>query len=64
MNAWIAGARPRTLPAAVVPVLVGTAAAAGMDGDTNTLKGLVIWRFVAAHVLSHALQVAVNNAND
>ncbi|HEX7444022.1 MAG TPA: 1,4-dihydroxy-2-naphthoate octaprenyltransferase, partial [Acidimicrobiales bacterium] len=26
---WVAGARPRTLPAAVVPVLVGTAAAAG-----------------------------------
>src|SRR5207344_2863832 len=27
---WLAGARPRTLPAAVVPVLVGTAAAAGV----------------------------------
>lgn len=64
MNAWIAGARPRTLPAAVVPVLVGTAAAAGMDGDTNTLKGLIIWRFVAALVVSLALQVGVNYAND
>ena len=64
MNAWIAGARPRTLPAAVVPVLVGTAAAAGMDGDTGALKGLIVWRFVAALVVSLALQVGVNYAND
>jgi 1,4-dihydroxy-2-naphthoate octaprenyltransferase len=64
MNAWIAGARPRTLPAAVVPVLVGTAAAAGMDGGTGALKGLLVWRFVAALVVSLALQVGVNYAND
>jgi len=64
MNAWIAGARPRTLPAAVVPVLVGTAAAAGMEGVDTGLKGLVVWRFVAALVVSLALQVGVNYAND
>lgn len=64
MKDWIAGARPRTLPAALVPVLVGTAAAAGMNGDTNALKGLIIWRFVAALVVSLALQVGVNYAND
>ena len=64
MNPWIAGARPRTLPAAVVPVLVGTAAAAGMNGDPGSLKGLVIWRFAAALVVSLALQVGVNYAND
>jgi 1,4-dihydroxy-2-naphthoate octaprenyltransferase len=64
VNAWIAGARPRTLPAAVVPVLVGTAAAAGMDGDTGSLKGLVVWRAMAALVVSLALQVGVNYAND
>lgn len=64
MKDWIAGARPRTLPAALVPVLVGTAAAAGMDGDTSALKGLIIWRFVAALVVSLALQVGVNYAND
>ena len=64
MKDWIAGARPRTLPAALVPVLVGTAAAAGMNGDTNALKGLIIWRFVAALVVSLALQIGVNYAND
>ena len=64
MNAWIAGARPRTLPAAVVPVLVGTAAAAGMDGIGGDFKGLIGWRFVAALVVSLALQVGVNYAND
>ncbi len=64
MNPWIAGARPRTLPAAVVPVLVGTAAAAGMNGDAGSLKGLILWRFGAALVVSLALQVGVNYAND
>ena len=64
MKDWIAGARPRTLPAALVPVLVGTAAAAGMNGDTNALKGLVIWRFAAALVVSLALQIGVNYSND
>ena len=59
MNVWIAGARPRTLPAAVVPVLVGTACAVGeVDG------GLIWWRAVAAMVVALALQVATNYAND
>jgi len=64
MKDWIAGARPRTLPAAVVPVLVGTAAAAGMDGLHDGLRGIVVWRFAAALVVSLALQVGVNYAND
>jgi 1,4-dihydroxy-2-naphthoate octaprenyltransferase len=64
MNAWITGARPRTLPAAVVPVLVGTAAAAGMDGIGGSGKGLLAWRFAAALVVSLSLQVGVNYAND
>ena len=54
---WLAGARPRTLPAAVVPVLVGTACAAG-EVD------LVAWRAVAALVVALALQVATNYSND
>jgi 1,4-dihydroxy-2-naphthoate octaprenyltransferase len=64
VNAWIEGARPRTLPAAVVPVLVGTAAAAGMEGLDGAGKGIVAWRVAAALVVSLALQVGVNYAND
>ena len=56
-RAWAAGARPRTLPAAVVPVLVGTACAAGRTD-------VVAWRAVAAGVVALALQVATNYAND
>jgi 1,4-dihydroxy-2-naphthoate octaprenyltransferase len=54
---WVIGARPRTLPAAVVPVLVGTACAIGEGG-------IAWWRVVAALVVSLALQVGVNYAND
>ena len=54
---WLAGARPRTLPASVVPVVVGTAVAVSA-GD------LVVWRAVAALVVALALQVGVNYAND
>ena len=54
---WIEGARPRTLPAAVAPVLVGTGAAAA-GGDVR------IGRALLALVVSLALQVAVNYAND
>jgi 1,4-dihydroxy-2-naphthoate octaprenyltransferase len=56
---WIQGARPRTLPAAVVPVLVGTACAAGERGG-----GLVWWRAAAALVVALAIQVGTNYAND
>jgi 1,4-dihydroxy-2-naphthoate polyprenyltransferase len=55
---WVAGARPKTLGAAVAPVLVGTAAAHG-DGVT------ISWgRAVLALVVALALQVGVNYAND
>jgi len=57
VNIWVAGARPRTLPAAVVPVVVGTAAAAG---ETD----IVAWRAVAALVVALTLQVGTNYAND
>ncbi len=56
MRRWLLGARPRTLPAAVVPVLVGTSLAAG--------SGIIWWRALAALVVALALQVAVNYAND
>jgi len=54
---WLAGARPRTLPAAVVPVLVGTAIAHA-EGD------VVWWRATAAMVVALAIQVGTNYAND
>ena len=57
LGQWIQGARPRTLPAAVAPVLVGTGAAAAA-GDARPVRALL------ALVVSLALQVAVNYAND
>jgi len=54
---WVEGARLRTLPAAVAPVLVGTGAAAGA-GEA------VWWKALLALVVALALQVAVNYAND
>ena len=56
-NDWLAGARPRTLPAAVAPVLTGTGVAAYADEP-------VWWKAALALVVSLALQVAVNYAND
>ena len=56
MNRWLVGARPRTLPAAVVPVVVGTAVAAG--------EGIIWWRAAAAMVVALSLQVMTNYVND
>ncbi len=56
-RSWVAGARPRTLPAAVVPVLVGTACATGV-------VGVSAWRAVAAGIVALFLQVGTNFAND
>ncbi|MEY2467502.1 MAG: 1,4-dihydroxy-2-naphthoate polyprenyltransferase [Actinomycetota bacterium] len=58
MNKWIQGARPRTLPAAIVPVAVGTAAAYNADGD------IVVWRAVAALIVSLGVQIGTNYVND
>src|SRR4051812_24269560 len=54
---WVAGARPRTLPAAVSPVLAGTAVAVYVDEA-------VWWKAALALVVAVALQVGVNYAND
>ncbi len=54
---WLAGARPRTLPASGVPVVVGTAVA-------HAGGHVIWWRAVAALVVSVALQVGTNYAND
>ena len=58
LAAWVAGARPRTLPAAVVPVALGAAAAFAADPP------MVWWRVLPALIVSLALQVGVNYAND
>jgi len=54
---WVAGARPRTLPAAIVPVVVGSGVAIGYGR-------LELWRAVLALFVALALQVGVNYAND
>ena len=58
---WVAGARPRTLPAAVVPVVVGAAVVVGEDG---VVAETVVTRGTLALLVSLALQIAVNYAND
>src|SRR5689334_9614822 len=57
LSQWIEGARPRTLPAAVAPVLVGTGAAALLDA-------FVWWKALLALGVALALQIGVNYAND
>ena len=54
---WISGARPRTLPNAVAPVVAGTGAAAW-------LHAAVWWKALLALAVALALIVGVNYAND
>ena len=54
---WIEGARPRTLPNAIAPVIAGTGAAAW-------LHSAIWWKALLALVVSMALIVGVNYAND
>ena len=55
MNKWIAGARPKTLPAAIAPVAVGTALAGNSMDPLLALLALLV---------SLSLQIGVNYAND
>ena len=75
MNRWIIGARPRTLPAAVVPVALGAACALDVprglgwwstEGVVEAAGGLgpIWWRVGLALIVSLALQIGVNYAND
>lgn len=57
VSQWIAGARPRTLPNAVAPVIAGTGAAAW-------LHAVVWWKALLALVVALAFIVGVNFAND
>jgi 1,4-dihydroxy-2-naphthoate octaprenyltransferase len=57
LNQWVAGARPRTLPAAVAPVVLGTAAAHLLGRADLALA-------ILALLVALSLQVGVNYAND
>ena len=57
LRIWLMAARPRTLPAAVAPVLVGTALAA----TQGTFRPLT---FIAAMVGALFIQVGTNLSND
>src|SRR2546423_9205631 len=57
LRLWLVASRPRTLPAAVAPVLVGTSLA----GTEGTFKPL---RFLCALIGSIFIQIGTNLAND
>ncbi len=54
---WVSASRPRTLPAAVAPILVGA-------GAGYAIHQFSWWKTLLALVVSLALQVGVNYAND
>jgi len=72
---WWLGARPRTLPAALVPVAVGTAAAHGRGPRTPVSSAVLAaghavpridpwWCALGALVVALAIQIGTNYAND
>jgi 1,4-dihydroxy-2-naphthoate octaprenyltransferase len=60
LRIWLMAARPRTLPAAIAPVLVGSAAAWDAVGDDDLQWG----RFLAALIGAIFIQIGTNLAND
>ena len=54
VGVWVEGARPKTIPAAIVPVLVGTSS---VEADFKLL------RFLLALAVSVALQIGVNSVS-
>lgn len=61
---WWLGARPRTLPAAIAPVVVGTAASVGDGGSGDGVGSVIWWRLACALAVAVFVQVATNYAND
>lgn len=57
-NKWVLGARPKTLPAALSPILLGTGLGIHEFGKINLLN------FILTLVIGLGLQIAVNYAND
>lgn len=58
MNKWLIGARPRTLPAAIAPVLTATALAYHLNGKIDLLNAFL------ALLIGILLQIGVNYSND
>ena len=58
ISQWVAGARLRTLPIVIAPVVIGTAAAVGPDGRVHWVRALL------ALLVGLLLQVGVNYSND
>ena len=58
MAQWVQGARPRTLPNSIAPVLAGWGAAAAFGAASQWARALL------ALVVALALQIGVNYAND
>lgn len=61
INPWVRGARPKTLPAAIAPVLVATAYAVNQSVEVDLAFSI---KAIAALIVGVSLQVAVNYAND
>ena len=71
LTRWVVGARPRTLAAAAVPVVVGTAVGwwvnSGAPAGAAVVAGparVIWWRAACALVVALAIQVGTNYAND
>lgn len=64
LSAWVAGARPATLPASLAPVLAGLAAAASLEMGPDPFAGTRWVVLLLAAVIALMLQVGVNYAND
>ncbi len=77
LRSWVAGARPRTLPAAVVPVAVGTAVGYVASGRAFVMTGaahgqasltsghhLSVVNALLALVVALGLQIGTNYVND
>lgn len=61
---WWLGARPRTLPAAIAPVVLGSAATVAAFGDDGVDGSFRWWVFACAMGVALFVQIATNYAND